>query len=154
MPTYSTLWRIIQPGYLAARALLTPTTVGVAGFVECAGKIVLVRHSYSPGWQLPGGGVDRGEPPECAILREMREEIGLAECAPPALFGVYTRTCGLVTNHILLYRLAEAHIEFTPNFEIRDCRFFAPETPPEGTSRATARRLAEYLAQKPLSPHW
>lgn len=154
MPTYAALWRFIQPGYLTCRALINPTTLGVSGLVECDGKIILVRHSYSPGWQLPGGGVDRGEHPEHAILREMREEIGLKTCAPPALFGVYTRRTGFVTNHILLYRLADAHIEFRLNFEIRDCHPTDPATPPGGTSAATARRLAEYLELKPQSHRW
>lgn len=42
-----------------------------------AGKIVLVRLTYAPGWRLPGGGLKRGEAPADGILRELREEIGL-----------------------------------------------------------------------------
>jgi 8-oxo-dGTP pyrophosphatase MutT (NUDIX family) len=41
------------------------------------GQVVLVKHTYSRGWRLPGGGVKRGESPEGTILRELREEIGL-----------------------------------------------------------------------------
>src|SRR5687768_2786550 len=41
------------------------------------GKVVLVRLTYAPGWRVPGGGRKRGEAPEAAILRELREEIGL-----------------------------------------------------------------------------
>jgi 8-oxo-dGTP diphosphatase len=34
---------------------------------------------YPPGWWgLPGGGVDHGEPPVTALLRELHEETGLA----------------------------------------------------------------------------
>ena len=41
------------------------------------GRIVLVRLNYAPGWRVPGGGRKRGEAPDQAILRELREEIGL-----------------------------------------------------------------------------
>ncbi|HEX6374790.1 MAG TPA: NUDIX domain-containing protein [Allosphingosinicella sp.] len=41
------------------------------------GRVVLVRLTYAPGWRLPGGGRKRGEAPEEAMLRELREEIGL-----------------------------------------------------------------------------
>ena len=56
-----------------------PTTRGVqAAAFTAAGKVVLVRHSYAPGWRLPGGGVKRRETPEAAALRELKEEIGLS----------------------------------------------------------------------------
>jgi 8-oxo-dGTP pyrophosphatase MutT (NUDIX family) len=41
------------------------------------GKVVLVRLTYAPGWRVPGGGRKRGEAPGQAMLRELREEIGL-----------------------------------------------------------------------------
>ena len=34
------------------------------------------RNRASLSWQLPQGGIDEGEDPHCAVLRELREEIG------------------------------------------------------------------------------
>ena len=45
--------------------------------VTPSGRIVLVRLTYARGWRLPGGGYKRGEEPRAAMLRELREEIGL-----------------------------------------------------------------------------
>lgn len=45
--------------------------------ITAEGTIVLVRLSYANGWRLPGGGWKRGESAETAMLRELREEIGL-----------------------------------------------------------------------------
>ena len=48
-----------------------------------SGRILLIR-SVDPAdrakpawWELPGGGIDPGETPEDACLRELREEVGL-----------------------------------------------------------------------------
>jgi 8-oxo-dGTP diphosphatase len=39
--------------------------------------LLLVRSSYRTAWNLPGGGIHRGETPEAAARRELAEEIGL-----------------------------------------------------------------------------
>jgi 8-oxo-dGTP pyrophosphatase MutT (NUDIX family) len=41
------------------------------------GKILIVKPSYLDYWLPPGGGVEAGESPRDACIREIREEIGL-----------------------------------------------------------------------------
>ena len=41
------------------------------------GNILLAKPNYKKSWQLPGGGVDDGESPEEAAIREVREELSL-----------------------------------------------------------------------------
>ena len=55
-----------------------PKCVGVHGIpLTPEGKIVLVTLSYAKGWRLPGGGQGRHEDALTAMIRELREEIGL-----------------------------------------------------------------------------
>jgi 8-oxo-dGTP pyrophosphatase MutT (NUDIX family) len=60
-------WFVRRPRTFGAHALaLTP-----------GGKVILVRLRYAPGWRLPGGGRNEHEDPREAVLRELREEIGM-----------------------------------------------------------------------------
>lgn len=60
-------WFVRRPRTFGAHALaLTPD-----------GKVILVLLRYAPGWRLPGGGRDEREDPRDAVLRELREEIGM-----------------------------------------------------------------------------
>lgn len=49
--------------------------------------------SVVPAWQMPQGGIDAGEDPRAAALRELQEEIGV----PPALVQVVDETPGWLT---------------------------------------------------------
>lgn len=41
------------------------------------GNILLVKPTYKPTWQFPGGGVELGDSPVNALIREISEELGL-----------------------------------------------------------------------------
>ena len=43
------------------------------------GQVLFVRHTYGNrgSWEIPGGGLRRGEDPEAAVRREMAEELGV-----------------------------------------------------------------------------
>lgn len=139
---------------ITAQAMLAPVAYAACALVERDGKILLARHSYVSGWLLPGGGVNRGEAAEHAVLREMKEEIGLTSCTTPELFGLYSRKAGWTTNVIVLYLLRDARFTFVPNAEIREVQFADPANPPEGTPRSVASRLKEYAGLQPRSPFW
>jgi 8-oxo-dGTP pyrophosphatase MutT (NUDIX family) len=146
--------RALRLARVTLRVLWSPTDMGAVGLVIGAdGRVLLVRHSYRAGWSLPGGAVDRGEPPAMAVLRELGEEVGLVG-GGATLAGLYTRREGWATNVIALYRVTGGTVDFHPNWEIRDIVWADPAQPPPGATPATRRRLAELQGTAPLSPYW
>ena len=70
LPRLGRRWvvRTIAPSY----------TVGAMAIVERDdGAVLLVRHSYRRKWGVPGGLLQRGELPDVALRREVREEVGI-----------------------------------------------------------------------------
>jgi mutator protein MutT len=60
--------RVISPTYV----------VGVVAVIRNeARELLLLRERHHDGWALPGGLLGRGEQPADAIIRELREEIGI-----------------------------------------------------------------------------
>ncbi len=55
---------------------------------------------------------------------------------------------------VALYRVTGAAVHFRPNLEIRAICFADPHHPPEGTTPATLRRLAEFTGAATPSPYW
>jgi 8-oxo-dGTP pyrophosphatase MutT (NUDIX family) len=71
---YRLAYRILQVVWLITR----PSQTGVKCLLSHGGRILLVRHTYGDQrWDLPGGMVKRGEPPEATARREMGEELGV-----------------------------------------------------------------------------
>jgi len=135
--------------FMTVRAVWSPTVMGVTGAVfDERGWVLLVRQSYNPGWRLPGGGIERGEPPRDAVLRELAEEVGLSG-GTAEFFGLYVRKAGWATSVIALYRIAGAQVNFRPNLEIKEICFADPTRPPEGSTPATSRRLKELTGEAP-----
>lgn len=60
---------------------------GVLLFDE-ADRVLLVDPTYKPGWEFPGGVVERGEAPARAGVREVKEEIGIELAEVPRLLVV------------------------------------------------------------------
>ena len=67
----------------AVRAGTPSYTVGaVAVMRHDDGRVLFVDQRHSNGWALPGGLLRRGECPDDAVIREVREEVGVTLPVP------------------------------------------------------------------------
>jgi 8-oxo-dGTP pyrophosphatase MutT (NUDIX family) len=135
--------------------LFHPVMVGVRVILAREGRVLLVRHSYRPGWFLPGGGVDKGETLEEAARREAHEEAG-ATLAELRLLGVYADFAEEKDDYIAVFGSERFEwAEPAPGGEITAVRWFAPEALPADTDPGSARRIAEWVAGAgPMAGRW
>jgi len=133
-------------------------TFGVRGLVHNAeqNSVFLIRHTYVPGWQLPGGGVEVGETAIEALERELFEEGNIEIAVPPALKSIHFNRKASRRDHVAFY-VIESYRQAAPKLpdrEIAEAGFFPLDRLPDGTTPATHRRIAETFGGALPSPDW
>ncbi|MGI9410156.1 MAG: 8-oxo-dGTP diphosphatase MutT, partial [Hyphomicrobiaceae bacterium] len=118
-----------------------------AALVDADNRVLIARRpegkSMAGLWEFPGGKVDAGETPEAALIRELREELGIEvcdTCIAPFTFASHTYEAFHLLMPLYLCRTWEGEIN-----------------PREGQEIAWVRavRLADYPmppADLPLIP--
>lgn len=104
--------------------------LAVAGVAVHDGRILLVRDSHGF-WAGPGGWIDPGESPEQALLREVREELGVAATVTGAFqpFIEWKVARSAEPTSFLLFflglRLDSTDFRLQPD-EVTEARWFGP----------------------------
>jgi len=132
-------------------------TLGVrAAVLDPDGRVFLVRHSYVPGWHLPGGGVEIGQTFRMALETELREEGNIRLTGEPALVGLYNNGPASPRDHVALF-LVRDFVQDGPRLpdrEIVECGFHPLDRLPEETTPGTRRRLDEIAGRCAVDPYW
>jgi ADP-ribose pyrophosphatase YjhB (NUDIX family) len=132
-------------------------TLGVrAAVLSEAGEVLLVRHTYTPGWHLPGGGVEPNETLLDALAKELREEANIALIAPAVLHGMFLNRHVSDRDHVAVF-IVRAFTQTgpkRPDREIAEARFFPLSALPDKTTPGTRRRLAEIIDGAALPAEW
>ena len=123
-------WRLVRPKRFGVKVALT-----------CGPEILLVRHSYAPGWSLPGGGYrPRRETPEQAGRREVRQEVGI-ELGELSVLGTYESTAEHKRDTITCLRAEIARSGNASSAEISEVRWFRRDALPADLSPVTGKAL-------------
>ncbi len=149
--------RLLQRFFLWGAMITRGATLGVRAIVvDKSNRIVLVRHTYVPGWYLPGGGVERGETMLFSLKRELLEEANVRLTGEPELIGIYLNIKTSRQDHVALYlcRDWEQDAIPKPNMEIAECAIFPLGELPENVTPSTRARLAEVLEGSDKSEYW
>jgi len=108
------------------------------------GSVLLALRRNLRGWELPGGNIARGEAPEAALCREVREETGL-ELTSLALAGVYRRS-GFLPHRARVYRCVAADGAPRPSDETPRVAWWPIAALPPGLLPWCRQPLADALA--------
>lgn len=127
-----------------------PRATGVHGIpLTPHGKVVLVTLSYAKGWRLPGGGQKAGEESCDAMLRELREEIGLITCASVEVVGGFTHRPDYRHGKASLFVIRGVRYQPRWSLEVVEVGEFELDALPAGTAPITHELLT--LAKHQLS---
>jgi mutator protein MutT len=98
-----------------------------------AREYLLVKHAYDSRWySAPGGGVEAGESPQTAVIRELREELGV-EITLEYLVGIYEVDWGPRTTLVYLFacKIVSGEPRINQPEEIESFAWFTPDQMPE-----------------------
>ena len=147
------LYRIAPASLLnrAANLIQPHFTVTVAAVIlNDDRRVLLLKHTFrnGNGWGLPGGFITKGEQPEKALRRELREETGLEiENVELAL----VRTVRTIQQVQIVFRCDSIGEPKVESIEIERCEWFQIEEAYERLNRDQRAIIERALSQKEKS---
>jgi 8-oxo-dGTP pyrophosphatase MutT (NUDIX family) len=105
--------------------------------------VILVKHRYARGWHLPGGGQKKKEDARAAVLRELREEIGLEAHGEVRRLGSFVYYPDFRRATVTLFLVTDVSYRPGWSLEIEEVAEFDPSSLPGDTTAVARRRIAD-----------
>jgi ADP-ribose pyrophosphatase YjhB (NUDIX family) len=116
-------------------------TIGVFGIIrDEQNRVLLVLRNDYDLWNLPGGGLEKGESPWQGVIREVKEETGLSVEAT-RLAGVYSKPD--VDEIVFSFECKIIDGELTLNEEAKDLKYFSLQEIPKNTPPKQVERIKD-----------
>ncbi len=132
--------------------LVEPRFAVTAGalVLDAQGRVLLLKHTFrsGSGWGIPGGFLEKGEQPEDALRRELREEVGLELAAARLAF---VRTLKRPRQVEIMFCCRAAGDASPQGNEIEQAGWFAPDALPPELS-PDQRRLVAHTLKSSANP--
>lgn len=144
-------FRLLYLGFKIYCFIFRPVRMGVRTVMLQNNEVWLVRHTYLPGWFLPGGGLKRNETLEQAARREAFEETG-AVLMGMTLMGAFSNFIQWKTDHTVVFLCKDFKITGKPDGEIAEIRTFPLDELPADVYASHLRLLEEYGTKGAKSP--
>lgn len=138
------LYKLSHPFFRIYWKIFNPKTYGSRAVILCENSILLVKHINMNYWALPGGTIDNGESPEQCLLRELEEELSLAEIKLEYKLGEYTSTKEGKRDTVYVFIVKVFSLDFQRQWELEDAKWFDLDSLPYNISPAGLRRIKEY----------
>ena len=121
-------------------------------------EVLLIKTTYRPHWEFPGGKIEDFEAPESAGIRETKEEARIFVKRIERKLGTYVkkRFFTTITIHVYVAGDWDELDLWKPNLEIGAREFFPINNLPSDISPATKRRIEELrsVPQAEFSGSW
>ena len=134
---FGQVWRYL-PGALRRRVVRLGQrrfTVTAGAFVfDDEGRLLLLEHEFRPDsrWGIPGGFLNKGEQPDHALRRELREEVALEVDELEFLFA---RTLPMPRQVEIYFACKPKSVPTPSSFEIRRADWFVTHDLPDDLSQ-------------------
>lgn len=123
--------------------LVRPKTIGVKCLIQNQNnEYLLIKTTYSGDyWTIPGGGCHRKESLEDAVIREVKEEVGVGIIELNQL-GKYISEAEYKKDMVYLYTAKTQNTEIIKNSrEISEAKWFSKDSIPQNISRSLKKIL-------------
>ncbi|WP_149183466.1 NUDIX hydrolase [Streptomyces sp. TRM49041] len=125
-----------------------PRMASGAVFFDADGRVLLVRPSYKPMWEIPGGYIETGESPLAACQREVEEELGITPTIGPLLVIDWAPSPAEGDKVLYIFDGGELSAEDTASIKLAPDELLAAEFHPvDALDQLLIPRLARRVKQ-------